>query len=463
MQPHGSKYSDVTTAPMTRYVDIATGSDTNGRGTLAQPYATPIRAYQDIPPVAAHPVNIHIAAGSYPMGSFPRAINTQYIDDGSLAFFGVGDATRKLVNGGPHTVTGIASEKFSQRVTVAGAAWTADEFCGYWLRVVTGGHVGRTWPIYGNAAGNVSIQLDASGDMVHSGDTVEIIRPTTVITVNDLDIFYDLQSAATTPTGAYSRLVLANLWLDASGSNSLVQFFLHGTAGVTDGPVLDFCRMDAMAYGIYATNCALNLYQAYDLTYVAASASHITNLGEFYNSPGWSWYSSGVRADTLAMIQSEVRLYDGAISGQTWLNGANVAQYVSSAGCTYWATGSYLEAWIAGYDSTKPAVSVETPDAAIKVTVEGDCNYAVDILNCGYCYFHSACTCSPTRCLASAIRIGGAAKAVFHDAPAGFKGATVGQKAYIFAKNLGVKSDNWPTPAPVMVTDTYGAELIRIA
>jgi hypothetical protein len=160
--------------------------------------------------------------------------------------------------------------------------------------------------------------------------------------------------------------------------------------------------------------------------------------------------------------RSNVRVYSGVTNGFCWWFGTSTSQFFASSGMKMWGASSDAQCWLAGYGAGLPAV--EAGDGtSYKIHVEGDCLYAVDIMEGARVYFHSACTCSATRTVKSGIRIGGGGYAVFHDAPGGFLGATAGQRAYIMQRNIGVKADAWPNPAPALVTDTYGAQLIRTA
>ena len=461
--------SFTSTGPITKHV-ATTGSDTTGDGTVALPYATPLRAYADIPHRVAHACNIQIAAGTYPAGSFPRAIDPVLVGDGSLSIFGVGAPTRKTLRGGPHTVTAISSTDITQKVTVAGASgWVADEFKGSWVRVITGGHVKRAWQVQANTTAAIYIPLDGTGDAVHSGDTVEIIAPSTKIEIEDLDIFYDARTIYGDVGWPCSRLVLANLWLDASASPSVDgQLRIHSSAspaaGPADGPVLEFVRVDVQTLGVIVSDVMPNYAYPFNDTYVTGCAADILNMGESNEGPGMCITSAGGSADTLIKQSGLGGLNNVAITGQvrlerfsnTWFDGSAAA--IVDLG----AASGEIYATLTGVDSSTPAINISGGSwQCVLIDALGACNYAIDIDTGAIVRVHGQCTCSATLCAKSALRIGAMCKVTSDHSLAGFLGATALQNAYICAMAAGVKAATWPA-AGTYVTDAKGAEFLRV-
>ena len=447
---------------MTLYVDTA-GNDVSGRGTAASPYASVTRAMRAVPKIA-HPVNIvvtdSIGAMPFPLGAWPQTIDNEIIDGGSLTIYGKGAPTRKTVDGGPHTVTAVADiGSNAQRVTIGGAAFTPDDFCGYWLRVVTGGHVDRTWPVYGNAATTICIPQDNTGDKVHNGDTVEIIYPSIVFAVDNMDIAYLPRSALTNVAGGYGKFTLANLRFDASASTNWTQFVVGSDVGAADTTIMEFVSMEGLDYGAIFYNVGLNMYTAYDTTYVADCDADILNMGEGIDGPGLSLYTSSVRAGG-GLAQYSGALYSIAVAGVLRLYDPNPAFFGGCAAVETFCYSSSVYAWLAGVDNATPAVSLSIGDFQLKINVEGDCNYAVDAAHTCTVYFHSGNSCSPTLTALSALRVGTLAQVMIHDAMANFLGATAGQEAYVFVEDAAVKSATWPA-AHTLVTDAHGANLVR--
>lgn len=464
-------FDGVTTGPITKYV-ATTGSDTTGDGTAALPYATPLRAYDDIPRRVAHKCNIEIAAGIYPSGSFPRQIDNIIVGDGSLTFYGKGAPTRKAVNGGPHTVTGIASTDITQIVTVAAAAWGANEFRGYWARVITGGHPGRTWPVQCNDGTTLRIPLDGTGDAVHNGDTIEIISPSVHVEIEDLHVLHDVRTvAAVVGNWPNALMVFANLHFDASGSASIGgQFVIQGngsppSGGNLDGPAFEFVRFDALADGIRVSDVLINYGYPVDAAYIADSDAGILNLGESNEGPGLCLTSAGGLTDVLVRQGGNGGLNNTAVTGRIHLQRFSNGWFDGSAASIddYGADSCEVYATLVGVNATTPALSIGGgfwPQVLIDAV--GACNYAIDISYGAHVLIHGECKCSATLCDKGAIRIGAMCKVRTDHALAGFLGKTAGQEAYIFAMDAAVKAATWPA-AGTYVTDAKGGEFLRVA
>jgi hypothetical protein len=468
---------EITTADLTLHCDYGMGNDLCGKGTALLPYKTPIRAMQDVAYRIAHKVKIVLGGlVTYPAGSFPRRIDNVLVGDGSLTFYGKGAPTRKATTGGPHTVTGIASTDIAQTITVGGAAWAADEFVGYWARVVTGGHIGRAWPIFGNTTDKIFTKADADG--VHNADTVEIIRPSVKVECDDLDILYDVHSAhcsgALSVGSQVSKLTIANLWLDASGSTSGVQLQIHGNRTNINGPILDFVRVDTLGFGVTTADCLVNSAPPFETDYILDSSAAIANMGLWGGAVGSQ--SAGCGA---SLVSSDGRFYSqvwhqgdgGGLTNVAVHGGINMAWrsnmfFGAGAGAAWLmalqTSSGYVKAWFDGPGAGYGACDISGGTWFLDVDVRGDCDYAIDVYGGAIVRIHGECTCSPTLCTKSALRIGGMCKVTTDHALAGFLGGTAGQEAYICAMDVAVKAATWPA-AGTYVTDAKGGELLRVS
>jgi len=462
---HMAEDLEITTGVLRLYVDYATGDDQNGKGTVPLPYKTPLRAYADIPRRVAHACSIQIAAGNYPAGSFPRAIDNVLVGGGSLTFYGKGAPARKAGTGGPHTVASIAATDITQIVTVAGAAWTVDEFCGCWLRVITGGHPKQTFPIYGNTAGTISIPLDAYSEAVHAADSIEIIYPSVKVAIEDLDIFYATRAVMLNASYKGAHLVFANLWLNASASASTYgQLRIHSESTAMDGPDFEFVRFDGLSYGIVVDNVNINRASPIDNGYVAGSSADIANMGRASSGAGLSLVSAIGRADPLVYACGESKLDMVTMTGQlnmargAWLYFSGGASQIIADTCPL---GGELYAWLAGV-AASAGLSVSGGLWYALFDVAGDCTYAIETKDGAIVRLHGECKCSATLCTLSALRIGAMCKVTTDHALAGFLGATALQCAYICQMGVAVKAATWPA-AGTYVTDAKGGEFLRVA
>lgn len=473
---HDAADLETTTGDLDLYVNYDTGSDVEnvGLGTLAKPYKTLKKAASKIAARIAHKVNIYIEpritpGAAYPASSMPRRCDPIFVGDGSLSIFGVGAPTRKLITGGPHTVASNVKTDLAQIITVAAAAWTVDEFVGYFVRIVTGGHVGRTYPIFGNQAGTITIPLDSTGDCVENADTIEIIAPITKITVEDLDIFYDVHSAHTSAaagTGAASSLLtLANLWLNASASALAVQFRIHGDGIGEEGPTFDFLRFDSTDFGISTSGCQVNMTLPLDTSYVSECRAAIANMGEANGGAGATFTSTLGRANThVSHSGSGGGLNNVAIQG-----GLVVSRlaFMFFGGGAAWlmaidAQGGEIYAVLDGPGSGYGAADIQGGQWYILIDVRGDCDYAIDAYGGAIVRIHGQCTCDAILCALSALRRGAMTKITSDHSLAGFLGGTAGQQAWICAMDAAKKSATWPA-AGTYDTDAKGAEFLRVS
>lgn len=458
---HQAEDLEQTTANLTLYCDAATGDDLCGKGTALAPYATIERAMQDVPRRVAHTVRIYLAAGKY--DSCERHIDRQFVDDGSLTICGVGAPGRKGSNGGPHTVASIAAiGSTAQRLTVGGAAWTVDEFVGYWVRVVTGAHVGRAFLVFGNAAGTIDIAQQTDG--VHQGDTIEIIEPrTTVTVVDELDIYYDSRSNHGT-ANSFMRLAFCNLCVDASGSTSASAVWVNGNSGSTEGPVFDFVRIMVPSYGAGIQGVALNAYGPIDTDYVTASDTDIVNLAEAGAGPGLAICTSGGRADPVVAICSDTLIWNTAFSGgvqlgynaEAMLFGIGAASVMSGGAGHGWVT-----AWLAGVDASTDAMTVYGGAWEIGVNVVGACRYAIAAEDGAAVLVDADTSCSASATATAPLLIGHMSKVRTSDGCANFIKTGTPNVAYRW-KTTATNAAAWPAAAGY-ATDAKGGELLRTA
>lgn len=451
-----------TTVPAKIYVNGSTGSDVTGDGSAAHPYATLQRGGRDYFHARVQDnVEILLASGTYAAGDI--CIDPTFVGEGCLSIVGVGAPARKGTHGGPHTVASVADIGMeAQRVTVAGAAWTVDEFCGYWIRVVTGAHVGKTFVVYGNNAGDLIVPLDSSGDKVAALDTIEVIAPTTVVMADSLQVLYRPVSNVQSVTGA-SRLNFVNLRLDLSASVKTSAVTLAGTNATLNSIDMDFVRLDIPAFSGAIDRISVNLYGAYNSAFVADAGYGIANGGLGAMGPGACVLSAGGRSDAVMSLVADVCLYNVAFLGNVMISGSGCGIYCAAAALAYYSSGGggEFQGWLAGVDASTPGIYLAEAAGIFefKMHVERDCSYALDVGNANVVYFHSDNSCSSLLCSNSAIQIGPLSRVMIHDSCASFLGAKAGQCAYIFSSNS-TKSATWPG-ANTLVTDALGAQLLR--
>ena len=173
-----------TTAAMELYVDPA-GDDDTGTGAVGAPYLTITRAYEDVPKVIKHPVQIHIATGAY--SAFPKLIENVCQDLGQLVFDGIDELTDDEGTLTVNTAVELGTPGFENPgflVNVAGAAWVADEHAGKFLRLETGAQAGKIARIWSNTADTLTVLRGYDVDIL-AAETFIIGTPLAVITVTE--------------------------------------------------------------------------------------------------------------------------------------------------------------------------------------------------------------------------------------------------------------------------------------
>jgi len=452
---------DVTTKDLDVYVSPA-GSDTTGDGSIGKPFATVTRAYASVPRKVAHKVHIIVTGSLVAAGSFPRTIDPEYVEEGCLSIYGKAAPTRKATRGGPWTVTVSASVTggVARKVTIGAAAgWVADEFVGYWCRVVTGTNVGYTFPVYGNST--TYFFIPAATLSVCVDDTIEFITPAVKIPIGDVAFIYNKHTAwCPAPITGFdtSSLVIANLWLDASASTSTYgQFLIQSSMDMMDGPLFEFVRFDSLDSGVSIINTSLSEYAALDWGYTTDCDAVIANLNSAIEGPALSIVNAGGRAGE-AVLQTGGVIYAAAILGTVSWQGDTTPFFCGGcAAIAKWTDRGSAQCWLAGVDDSTPGIKNANGD--YKIWIEGACNYAIDGDTMSIIYMHSANHCSSTLC-GTAIAVGEQGRVMIHDNCADFIGSAAGKKAYFFKGKTSVKSNTWPN-ADTLTEDTRGGQILR--
>lgn len=171
--------SDSTIEDLTIYVD-ETGSDTDGDGSAARPFAS-LGFVEDIPHNVNHIVNIVLTSNI--VENDPLIFDHNIGPTGCINIIGQGTPdTVNTSNGlGPFTLTGVTAYNTPNTAgfefTVA-APWAVDELYGTWILFTTGAFTGYSCPIAGNdGAGNVYTRFFYTG-APNIGDQFIVVRPT---------------------------------------------------------------------------------------------------------------------------------------------------------------------------------------------------------------------------------------------------------------------------------------------
>lgn len=457
-----------TEESVTYYVDPSTGSDSN-EGSISSPFKTLVapKLLSIYTGKIKHRIRVAVLGDITNSDDAPRVIAPEFYENGSLAIYGVGAAVKKEIHGGPHTVTGISAidtvGENGQIITIGAGGLTAHEFKGYWLRIVTGGHIAKTFMIADNTSNTITAYVInlSSSDCVENGDTIEIIRPPITIAIEDLDIQYRAVTASAN-TMSIARLVFHNIILDGSASsNTYQQFCINSTTDFLEGPCFDFVLFNIQPYGFVVGTVVINAYTPVD--YVVSDGQS-GNLESLWDCPGFIVTSDGLQNDTTIFVMGDFRSLYTTTTGQIQLDLRTSIFYcgvVAAVGTSHLEVGT-INGILTGVSTSIPAIHLHGGDWTVNINSIGSCSYAVETGLHVRVDIEQNSTCSPTATAHGALKIGAMCNITIWGSGSYFLGATSGEKAYSCTYNTSIKSDTWPASS-TLVTDSKGSNLMRLA
>jgi len=293
MRPPYIPEPESTSEDMDIYVDGATGNDTTGKGTAALPYATIPRAYEDIPDVIQHECRVYIEGSGGPYTDWPDVINVEFREGGFLSFIGVG-AVNEVA--GPFTLTGHSALHMSagDKMTVAGAGWTPDDYALKYARFSSGALAGKVLPVFSNTADSLFTMCSYG---VGVGDSFTIVEPTPQVVDTSTEAKVLVKDHTGGPDPAFS---IVNLDIQVK------TFSLEGSGDWEAGLGFFLAKIGCDSYGSYSKDVKIG--------WEAASAAQVDGTGTSITLSGT--YGPGV----FYRIGSELSTSDSiaTIDGGTW-------------------------------------------------------------------------------------------------------------------------------------------------
>jgi len=216
----GTTYQDINL-----YVNGTTGNDVTGNGSAANPFASIPRAWEFIPKIIEHKVNVRIAAGTYT--SFPETIRHVINGSGQLVVEGLGNPTELA---GPFTVTAVThivsgSDSLGWDITVSGVGWTDSFYKGKWIKYTSGITLnGRIIPIFSNDTDTIRHNSTQAYYPVEVGATFVIVEPSVKINISDDTTVFNIRSNG---VNRYSNVLFANLEFTNVSSESTAFLFTN--------------------------------------------------------------------------------------------------------------------------------------------------------------------------------------------------------------------------------------------
>jgi hypothetical protein len=253
----------ITTRALDIYVNGATGSDTTGDGSAANPYATITKAYSMVPEVLDHRVRIYIDAAGSPYSAFPTVIRHHILEGGCLSFIGVGAATPVS---GPYTVAAFTAHQTyaAGEIGVTAPGWVADDMYGKFIQYTSGASSGYVHPAWHNTTDTVWTPNPSYPPA--PGDTFTVIEPSIVVALGTVSPVMQITRDDEFNGGASYQACVAvcNLKLTStkgSGGDGVVFSLAGGEANV--GAWFSFVTIESPgACGLTARNAAVNYMDA---------------------------------------------------------------------------------------------------------------------------------------------------------------------------------------------------------
>lgn len=148
-----------TSAAVTLEVNVTTGSDTTGNGSLATPYKTIGKALAVAPFLAAHAIQINLAAGTY-----PELLNVTHVlaSTGKVTITGAWQNFIPATGPSSGTFDASFAEPLANTAKLTGATWTVNDLKGKFLQITSGALTGRYIPIASNTADTLDISAAAN-------------------------------------------------------------------------------------------------------------------------------------------------------------------------------------------------------------------------------------------------------------------------------------------------------------
>jgi len=175
-----------TFAAMELYVDTG-GDDDTGDGSVGSPYETITRAYEDVPFLLKHPVQIKIATGTYT--AFPEVIKNECQETGQLIFDGLGgnsDDEGDLTVAAITFIHGTLARAVAFDIEISGApGWTPNEHAEKFIYIKTGVNAGHYLGIWSNTADTLRVNGGYNPMAPAAADTINIGSPQVIINASE--------------------------------------------------------------------------------------------------------------------------------------------------------------------------------------------------------------------------------------------------------------------------------------
>jgi hypothetical protein len=313
--------SQITTAPMTLWVDGVNGSDerasnSNLSKSEAQPFKTINAAIQAIPIAVQHRCTINVRRGTYAETLRDQHIYTQSAGFNATILVKAVDWDTYTPAAGPATGTLGALPATGIAVAVAGGAWTVNEMRGKFIRMTSGALAGNWYPIAGNAAASLDLPIRESALV---GCTFEFITPAVILT--------------TTP-GEFASAIISNSG-SSFASNGLT---LQGLA--IQPSTFYACYMQSGSASL--VECSISTYSVYG-TLLANICTNFTARRCYYAGVGGSKsiiasdLHGSLFLDSVVMNGGEHGYFSSGATGRfgATINGCWVVQNMTIAGMEF--------------------------------------------------------------------------------------------------------------------------------
>lgn len=165
---------EVTSGPITLYVDATKGSDANEGLTASTPLLTITAALNKLPQTIRHTPTINVAAGTYTEKVMipPAILMTSVLINGEAM---APTAPAAGLASGTFDAS-FGTQLFPNIATVAAGGWTADALVGFFVQMTSGSKIGTRLPIISNTATTLTLGLYVN-TAAYQGQTFTLVKP----------------------------------------------------------------------------------------------------------------------------------------------------------------------------------------------------------------------------------------------------------------------------------------------
>jgi hypothetical protein len=272
--------ADTTTANLHVYADGTSGNDANSGLSVGSPKRTIDAVFKLIPKVIKHKVAVHLK------GTFTNWGYCQYVfwSENDFVIDGGSESVILDDRSGSNYVANVSS--VNTIGDTVNAAWSVDQYAGYWVEILSGTCASQIRLIQGNTSNTITVCKNFTADP-GAGATFRIIRPKTELNGTS---FYG------------SNLILS---IFGSGSTYIQRLYLSGTTSsitIMNSPSVVFMN-NIVSDSTFVSNGSLS----------AQYTNNIQMACSGFNDPDTFIFNTVQQNNGVSLRSSSGRVYCGTV------------------------------------------------------------------------------------------------------------------------------------------------------